>query len=271
MTGTTHSTSVGLGLPQTRERIKLRNAAATATALKGECWTLDMTAGGTSTLPLHRSLRNIFFDTAQATAEPTVQFQPYASAREQVGSVPRQSYPHVIADENIAPGRRGWFWLKHPDIQVKVGRNPSLSHVVSTGLPLVPDFNSVGDRRLIWASALADIPTFARFCGWSNQDADNETQRLIWETNWNLTDFIVGETVTGGTSGATGAITRVVNANPGDMDVTLLTSTVFVANDALTAPSGGGVTINDVTIGDVDDNRTIFARFDGEGLGAIAM
>lgn len=267
MTGTSITTSLGLGTTIPCERIKLRNAS-TSTALVGECWTLDLTAGGASTLPLHRSLRDIHFGTTtQALSEPGSQFGPYASARELVASVPRQTYPHLIAAENVAPARRGYFWLKHPDIPVKVGRNPSLSHVIATGLPLVPDYNSVADRRLIWYSAAADIPTVTRHVGWSNQDGDNNTQRLIWAAGGSGT-FLVGDTVTGGTSGATGLITRVVNGAAGDMDVTLLTATIFVAGDALS--NGGAVTGGNVTLGDVDDNRVVFARFDGENLGLIA-
>ncbi len=271
MTGTTITTGLGMGLDLPCERLKLRNASASTTALKGECWTFDLTAGGTDTLPLHRTLRDIHFGTAQALSEPGDRLDPYASARELVASVPRQAYPHVIAAENVAAGSRGWFWLKHPDIQVKTGRNNAGSQVISRGLPLVVDYfngTTAARRRLIWASATGDVPLFSRYVGWSNQDADNQTQLLTWGFGGSGT-FLVGDTVTGGTSAATGTITRVVNGAAGNMDVTLLTTTLFVNNDALA--NGGDVTINNVIRGDIDDDRTIFARFDGEGQGLISM
>lgn len=170
MSGLTAATSKGFGFVFERDGFNLRNSNAVAME-KGGIYTLDFLAQGTGVKGRYA---------ADPSGGPGAFDDPWGNADLVVGSATRSTWPCVIADENIAVGRRGKVWVSHPDIMAIADSAGAASGATFAGAPLVADHRA-GTNGVRYPNVDGDIINggFARLLGWSHEGVDNSLAGFI--------------------------------------------------------------------------------------------
>ncbi len=146
------STSIGVGWSVERQGVRMRNGTGAA-----------ITAGDLCTPDMLQLADDTVLGVPQGDS-----FHRWSTAENLANSVPRTMYPLIVAAENIALGRRGNFWLSHPEVFMAAA-----AAVDAGGLMLIG--NHLGAVNQVTDLDVVLFNTFSRVCGLS-LEATGDTQ-----------------------------------------------------------------------------------------------